>query len=290
MSDNDPLLTLMAIFAHPDDESFGSGGSLARYGADPDVRVVLVCATRGEAGEISDSQLATPEQLGEVREGELRCACQALGVDALHFLDYRDSGMAGTPENLERGALTMADFDEVVGKIVGHIRRERPDVVVTFDETGGYGHPDHIAIHHYAKAAFSAAADPEQYTDQIADDLEAHQAQKLYFTAIPRRFFRSALEKMTELGIEIPERYQNRFAGPFGLPDEACTTDVYVQDFWETKQAAIQCHATQLNPDSIFAALPPEIMRELQAWECFQLAQSHVGDDDGQHDLLAGLR
>lgn len=290
MSDNGPSLTLMAVFAHPDDESFGSGGTLARYGADPGIRVVLVCATRGEAGEISNPELATPERLGEIREGELRCACQTLGIDALYFLDYRDSGMAGTPENLERGVFTMADFDEVVGKIVEHIRRERPNVVVTFDETGGYGHPDHIAIHHHVKAAFDAAADPLQYPDQLADGLEPHQAQKLYFTAIPRRFFRSAVEKMKELGIEIPERYRNRLDKPIGLPDEACTTDVYVQDFWDTKQAAVQCHATQLNPDSIFAALPPEIMRELQAWECFQLAESLVGDDEGSHDLFAGLR
>lgn len=291
MSDRSPSLALMAVFAHPDDESFGSGGTLARYGADPDVRVVLVCATRGEAGEISDPHLATPEQLPQVREGELRCACQTLGIDVLHFLDYRDSGMAGTPENLERGALTMADFDEVVGKIVEQIRRERPDVVITFDETGGYGHPDHIAIHHHTKAAFCAAADPGQYTEQLAGGLLPHQAQKLYFTAIPRRFFRTAVEKMEELGIEIPERYQNRLDEPFGLPDEACTTDVYVQDYWDTRQAAVQCHATQLNPDSIFAALPADIMRELQAWECFQLGESHVGDDDeDKHDLFSGLR
>jgi N-acetyl-1-D-myo-inositol-2-amino-2-deoxy-alpha-D-glucopyranoside deacetylase len=290
MSDNGPSLTLMAVFAHPDDESFGSGGSLARYGADPDVRVVLVCATRGEAGEIADPSLATPEHLGEVRERELRCACQELGIDALHFLGYRDSGMAGTPENLEPGALAMADFDQVVGKIVAHIRRERPDVVVTFDETGGYGHPDHIAIHYHTKAAFAAAADPEQYASQLVDGLQPHQAQKLYFTAIPRRFFRDALAKMEELGMEIPASYQQRLDQPIGLPDEACTTDVNVQEFWDVKQAAVQCHATQLNPDSIFAMLPPEIMRELQTWECFQLAESYVGDDEGRHDLFAGLR
>lgn len=283
-------LTLMAIFAHPDDESFGSGGTLARYGADPDVRVVLVCATRGEAGEISDPKLATPERLGEVREEELRCACRTLGVDDLHLLDYRDSGMAGTPENLAPGALAMADFDEVVGKMVAQIRRERPDVVVTFDETGGYGHPDHIAVHHHTKAAFAAAADPAQYPEQIEAGLEPYQAKKLYYTAIPRRFFRAAVEKIQELGIEIPERYHQRLNEPFGLPDEACTTDIFVQDFWATKQAAVQCHATQLNPDSIFAALPPEVMRELQAWECFQLGESTVGEDENGHDLLAGLR
>jgi LmbE family N-acetylglucosaminyl deacetylase len=281
---------LMAVFAHPDDESFGSGGTLARYAADPDVRVTLVCATLGEAGEISDPELATKARLGQVREAELRCACDKLGLDELYLLGYRDSGMAGTPDNLHPRSLAMANFDEVVGKIVAHIRRERPDVVVTFDQTGGYGHPDHIAIHYHTKAAYSAAADQARYPEQVAAGLQPHQAAKLYYTAIPRRFFRAVADKMVELGIEIPERYVQRFNGPFGLPDGACTTDVNVEAFWDTKQAAVQCHATQLQPDSIFASLPPEIMRELQAWECFQLAQSLVGDDaEGSHDLLAGL-
>jgi LmbE family N-acetylglucosaminyl deacetylase len=283
-------LTLMAVFAHPDDESFGSGGSLARYGSEPDVRVVLVCATRGEAGEISDPGLATAEHLGQVREQELRCACRSLGIEETFFLDYRDSGMAGTPENMDPRALAMADFDEAVGKIVAHIRREQPDVVMTFDETGGYGHPDHIAIHHLTKAAFVAAADASQYPEQSATGLAPHQAQKLYFTAIPQRFFRGVAAKLQEMGHEIPKRYLERLDGPFGLPDEACTTDIDVRAFWETKQAAVACHATQLNPDSIFAMLPPDMMRELQAWECFQLAESTVGEDGDSHDLFAGLR
>ncbi len=281
--------TLMAVFAHPDDESFGIGGTLARYGADPDVRVVLVCATLGEAGEIAAPELATAERLGQVREAELRCACRTLSIDALHLLGYRDSGMAGTPANLEPDALTMADFDEVVGKIVTLIRRERPNVLVTFDESGGYGHPDHVAIHYHAKEAFAAAADPARYPEQIGIGLAPHQAQKLYYTAIPHRFFREMAAKMEELGIEIPRRYRERLEKGIGLPDEACTTDVFVQDFWDAKRAAIQCHATQLNPDSVFSALPPEIMRELQTWECFQLAESYVGEDGDSHDLLTGL-
>lgn len=282
--------TLMAVFAHPDDESFGTGGSLACYGADPEVRVVLVCATLGEAGEISDPGLATPENLGEVREQELRCACRALGVDDLFLLGYRDSGMAGTPENLEPDSLAMADSDGVVGKIVAHIRREKPDVVVTFDESGGYGHPDHIAIHYHTTAAFAAAADPARYPEQIAAGLQPHRARKLYYTAIPHRFFRAVVAKMQELGMQVPQRYLDRLEEPFGLPDEACTTDIYVKEYWEPKRAAVECHATQLNPDSIFAALPPDVMRELSAWECFQLAQSDVGEDGDGHDLLAGLR
>jgi LmbE family N-acetylglucosaminyl deacetylase len=209
-------------------------------------------------------------------------------VEDLFFLDYRDSGMAGTAENEDPRALAQADFYEAVGKIVAHIRREQPDVVVTFDENGGYGHPDHIAIHHFARAAFAAAADPAQYQEQIEAGLKPHQASKLFYTAIPRRFFRSAVEKMHELGIQVPERYLDRLDN-FGLPDEACTTDIYVQDFWSTKQAAVACHATQLNPDSIFATLPPEVMRELQAWECFQLAETTAGEDQGSHDLFAGF-
>ena len=287
MSDDDRL-SLMAVFAHPDDETFGIGGTLARYGGDPAFRVVLVCATRGEAGEISDPELASLEHLGEVREQELRCACRVLGVEDLFFLDYRDSGMAGTAENEHPRALAQADFDEAVGKVVAHIRREKPDVVVTFDENGGYGHPDHIAIHHIARAAFAAAADPARYGEQIETGLQPHQASKLYYTAIPRRFFRSVVEKMEELGMEVLARYRER-QDSVGLPDEACTTDIYVQDSWSTKQAAVACHATQLSADSIFAALPPEIMRELQAWECFQLAESFVGEDQDSHDLFAGL-
>lgn len=289
-SSSKPSLTLMAVFAHPDDESFGIGGTLARYGADPDVRVVLVCATRGEAGEISDPQLATPERLAEVREQELRCACQILGVDSLFFLDYRDSGMAGAPENHDPRSLAMAEAGQVVGKIVAHIRRERPDVVVTFDEKGGYGHPDHVAIHHHARTAFHAAADPARYPEQIEAGLAPYQAHKLYFTAIPHRFFRAVAARLDELGLEVPPRYRERLEQGIGLPDDACTTDIYVRDFWEIKQAAIRCHATQLNPDSIFTLLPAEIMGELQAWECFQLAESFVDQDGDSHDLFAGLR
>jgi LmbE family N-acetylglucosaminyl deacetylase len=230
-----PPLTLMAVFAHPDDESFGSGGMLAHYGADPDVRVVLVCATRGEAGEISNPDLATPERLGEVREQELRCACRTLGVDELYLLGYRDSGMAGSDQNLDPRSLAMANFDEAVGKIVDVIRRERPNVVVTFDVLGGYGHPDHIAVHYMAKAAFSAAGDDCKYADQLKEGLAPHQPAKLYYTAIPRRFFYDIVDKLKEMGMVIPERYLERLEGPWGLSEEACTTDINVHDQIETQ-------------------------------------------------------
>ncbi len=283
-------LTLMVAFAHPDDETFGIGGTMARYGADPGIRVVLVCATRGEAGEISDPTLASPERLGEVREAELRCACRTLGVDTLHFLGYRDSGMAGTAENSDPRALAMAEPYEAVGRLVCHIRRERPHVLVTHDETGGYGHPDHIAVYYHVKAAFAAAADPAQYPEQVEEGLQAYQTPKLFYTAIPHRFFRAVIDRLEALGREVPARLRERREGPFGLPDDACTTDIDVRDFWVKKQEATQCHATQLKPDSFFALLPPEEMRELQTWECFQLAESTGGGTEDSHDLFAGLR
>src|SRR5262245_28885954 len=153
--------TLLAVFAHPDDEAFGVGGTMTRY-SEQGVRTVLVCATRGEVGEISDPALATPETLGEVREQELRCACDALRIKDLIFLDYRDSGMKGTPENDDERSLYRADPLEAIGKLVKIIREVKPQVVITFEPYGGYGHPDHIAISKHTTAAFGAAADPDQ--------------------------------------------------------------------------------------------------------------------------------
>src|SRR5205814_53342 len=147
-------------YAHPDDEGTVSGAMLhySTLGIEPG----LVCATRGEVGEISDPALATPENLGEVREGEMRAAAEELGVHNLWFLGYRDSGMAGTPENQDPRAFAQAMAAEVVGKLVAIIRQFRPQVIVTFDETGGYGHPDHIAIYRHTTSAFHVAADAAQ--------------------------------------------------------------------------------------------------------------------------------
>jgi len=179
MPGNDRL-TLMAVFAHPDDETFGTGERWPAMGPTPACGCAGVCDP-GRSRRDQRSQLATPERLGEVREQELRCACQKLGVDDVFFLDYRDSGMAGTPENRHPRALAMADEGEAVGKIVAYIRRERPEVVVTFDENGGYGHPDHMAIHRFTKSAFAAAADPAMYPEQLQAGLLPHRAQKLYY-------------------------------------------------------------------------------------------------------------
>ncbi|MER3515271.1 MAG: GlcNAc-PI de-N-acetylase, partial [Chloroflexota bacterium] len=153
--------SLLSVFAHPDDESFGVGGTLAYYAAQG--HRVALGATRGDVGEIADPALATPQTLGDVRTAELNCAAQVLGVSKIILLGYRDSGMAGTPENQDPRAFMNAPAEEVVERLVGIIRRLRPQVVITFDPYGGYGHPDHIAIHRHTVAAFHAAGDPARY-------------------------------------------------------------------------------------------------------------------------------
>ena len=192
--------TLLALFAHPDDEAFGTGGMIARYAA-AGVCVTLVCTTRGEVGEIAEGTGATRETLGEVREGELRCAAETMGISELIFLGYRDSGMVDTPENADPRAYINAPAEEVIPRLVGIIRLVQPQVVVTFEPNGGYGHPDHIAIHRHTVAAFHAAADPSRYPDQGP----AWQAERLFYTAIPRAFFRRMRDEMAALGMDTSQ-------------------------------------------------------------------------------------
>ena len=266
--------TLLAVFAHPDDESFGIGGTLARYAAEG-ARVVLACATLGEAGEISDPSLGAKEQLAEIRERELRCACDALGIVELHLLGYRDSGMAESPDNDDPRSLAQADPAEVVGKIVRVIRQVRPQVVVTFEAGGGYGHPDHIAIHRHTVAAFHAAGDSSQYPEHLVEGLELHLPQKLYFTALPRRFFRGLAQRLKAMGFDL-SRFGDFDWESMGVPDELCTTEIDVSDYLGVKQQAFQCHRSQLSPDSPFSLIPPEIQRDFMSTECFSLAGSRL--------------
>jgi LmbE family N-acetylglucosaminyl deacetylase len=194
--------TLMAVFGHPDDESFGTGGLIALRSSMGD-RVVLVTATRGEAGEISDPALADRENLGQVREAELRAAADVLGVSELVILGYRDSGMEGTQDNQHPDAFTNAPEDEVTGKLVGIMRRLRPDVVITFDEVGGYGHPDHIAANRSTTAAFGASGDPSKYPTQG----EPWKPGRLYYSVFPKqllRGLRSISAAMSSAALPIP--------------------------------------------------------------------------------------
>ena len=271
---------LLGLFAHPDDEGSISG-ALLKYSTSG-VETGLVCATRGEVGEIADPALATPENLGQVREGEMRAAAEVLGVHNLWFLGYRDSGMAGTPENQDPRAFAQANAAEVVGNLVAIIRQFRPQVMVTFDESGAYGHPDHIAIYRHTTSAFYAAADAVQYPEHGP----AHMVSKLYYTAFPRSFVR-------EMGTWLQsQNYEGSFSNldpeKLGIPDEQISVWLNVEPWLETKNRSWSMHRTQMDPNNAMAQLPEELQRRWRSHEYYQLAASRVGPDvAGENDLFA---
>lgn len=272
---------LLAIFAHPDDESFGTGGTLARYAA-AGVRVTLVCATRGEAGEIADPSLATPETLPRVREEELRCAARALGIAEVVLLGYRDSGMAGAPANRHPRALVNVPAEEVVPRLVSVMRRTRPHVVITFEPNGVYGHPDHMAVHRHAVTAFHAAGDGSRYPDQG----EPWQPARLFYTALPRSFFRQMRARLEAIGVEVDAF---RHFEEAGWPDEQLHVALDVSATLKAKWAALECHRTQFGPDHPFRRLPPEAMREMISREYFVLAWPEPVPGLRLPELAAGL-
>ncbi len=274
---------LLAAFAHPDDEAFGTGGTLAHYAADG-ADVTLVCATRGEAGEIAEGVDATPETLGAVREGELRCAADTMGVKRLIFLGYRDSGMAGTPENADPRAYVNAPAEEVVARLVGIIREVKPQVVVTFEPNGGYGHPDHIAIHRHTVAAFHAAADPARYPKQGP----AWQASRLFYTAIPRSFFRGMRDEMAAIGLD--PGVLNGFAlENQGWPDDMVHAAIDVSATVDATWAVLECRRTQFGPTNLFRRLPEPLVKRGISVEHFTLAWPEPAPGSRLADLLAGL-
>ncbi len=179
------------IGAHPDDETFGLGSTLAHYAA-AGVRVYYICATRGEAGLNNLNQLREFESLGELRSDELKCAAKILGLAGVVHLGYRDSGLLGTDDNKHPESLAIAPLDEVTGGIVKVIRNLKPDVIITHDPIGGYRHPDHIAVHNATVKAFEMAADPTKYPEASS----AFQPQKLYFNVLPRRLLKVAVKLM----------------------------------------------------------------------------------------------
>jgi LmbE family N-acetylglucosaminyl deacetylase len=271
---------LLGIFAHPDDEGL-IGGALLHYNASG-VETGLIYATRGDVGGISDPILAAPDNLGEVREKEARAAASLLGVQHLWFLDYRDSGMAGAPDNEHRRALIRVGAADAVGKLVEIIRQFRPQVIVTFDEAGGFGHPDHIAIYRYTTSAFHAAADAVQYPELGP----AHAVAKLYYTSLSRRQMLMMAEWLQ--GQEYDNVLKDLDPNTLGLPDDQISVVLDVEQWNEMKERARIQHRSQLNPNTPIAGMPPELQRKWRSTESYQLATSRVGPDNpGENDLFA---
>ena len=254
-----PGLRLLACFAHPDDEAFPVGGVLARNVAEGR-RVRLVTTTLGEEGDIRQEGAATKETLGEVRRIELSCAVRALGLESHALLEYRDSGMAGWEANDHPRAYIKAPEDGVVERFVREIREFRPQVVLTFEPGGLYGHPDHIAVSKHATKAFDLASNPTAFPDQLKNGLETYTPQRLFYSARPKGFRLEWATKLREVGIDFPMPSLEQL--DHGNPPEEIHLELDVSDHLETKMACIICHRTQVAPDWPYHQVP----REVAAW------------------------
>ncbi len=262
-------LRLMAVLAHPDDETLGFGGVLARY-ADEGVETHVLTATRGQGGRHGEGEHPGREALGRIREAEERAAARELGVTDVRFLDYMD------------GELDRADPVEATAAIAGHLRRVRPHVVVTFAHEGAYGHPDHIAVSQLTSAAAIRAADPGQ-----DDGNEPHALSKLYQLAWSgatweayQRAFKRLVSRVD--GIE-------RSVEPW--PEWAITTRVDCRRWWPRVWRAVQCHRTQMSSYAALAGLADEDHETLWGNQTFYRAFSTVnGGRAVETDLFEGLR
>jgi len=266
-------LKLLAVFAHPDDESMGMGAALAKYSAEG-VGTYLVCATRGERGWFGPEE-GNPGlgALGQLREGELRRAVDALGMRAVHFLDYID------------GDLDKADHSEAISKIVTHIRAIQPQVVVTFPPDGNYGHPDHITIGQFTSAAIVCAADAS-YVD--AKNLSAHRVSKLYYMVDSENFVNFIAPLMGDMSFPVDDQVR----GEVAWKEWMVTTRIDMSAHCITALRAIQCHASQLATIAPLMELSEEAAAQVLALQgTFYRAFSLVnGGRKVETDLFEGLR
>ena len=243
-----PQRTLLAIFAHPDDEVFGSGGALALAAADG-ARVHLVCATRGESGRITDPSIDPDADVGRLREGELRDACDVLGIEPPVFLDFHDSGRKERTRHDDPKALMNVDVTELETAILGAIGRIEPDVLLTFDPHGIYGHIDHLKVHRAASAAFWSAG---SVTDRPP--------RRLYYTAMRASSMRALQAARPESALAQLD------AGRYGVGDDAIALEVDVRGVADVKERAIRAHRSQVGPASNFR-LEAEDGSRPPAWE-----------------------
>ena len=280
--------SLLAIHAHPDDESSKGAGTMARY-ADEGVRVVLVCATGGEEGEILNPRMEQPgilERMAEFRMAELRTACDILGVAEVYELGYRDSGMPGTEANKRPDAFCNAEPQEAVGRLVKIIRTERPEVVLCYDESRGYDHPDHVRVHEWGTEAFNAAGDPQRFPDAG----EPWQPGKLYyFATFTKRRFTLLNDAAVAAGMESPYVGWLEKWDEMGFSEPEVTTQVNVAEYIDLRTKALLAHATQIDPDSFWFAVPDEIQKAVYPWEDYTLVSSAVETEVPESDLFAGV-
>jgi mycothiol S-conjugate amidase len=277
---------LLSVHAHPDDESSKGAGTVHRY-HEAGVRTILVCCTGGEAGDILNPALDTPEvreRLPEVRLEELAAAVAVIGYDEVVLLGYRDSGMPDSPENADPRCFARAPLEEAVERMVTIIRRERPQVVLTYgDDQSGYPHPDHLRVHDVTMAAIPAAADPAAYPEAG----EPWQVAKVYWSVWSRKRLEATHAAFLEQGLESPysEEWFTRES-----QDHRITTSIDVDGLYAVKSAALRAHATQIDPTSPFwFGLPEEVAESIHPYEDYIRALSTVDAPLPESDLFAGL-
>jgi len=284
---------LLLVHAHPDDETLSTGATMAKYAAEGAL-VTLVTCTLGEEGEVLVGDLAhlasdRDDALGTHRIEELAVACEALRVTDHRFLGgpgrWRDSGMMGVPQNDRPDVFWQADLDEATRELVAILREVRPQVLITYDEKGGYGHPDHIQAHRVTVAAFDKAG-LSTYAPELG---EPWQPTRLYYTAFPRSVLQAGIDYLKGSG-------QTNFLGadsaddlPFGNPDEEVTTEIDARDYLDAKVAAMRAHATQIEVDGPFFALSNNIGQKAMGMEYFVLARGERSAGEGREtDLFGG--
>jgi mycothiol S-conjugate amidase len=284
-------LRLMAVHAHPDDESSKGAATSARYAAEG-VDVLVVTCTGGERGSVLNPSyprsLDTLEEMARVRREEMAAAAAALGVRQ-HWLGFVDSGLPeGDPlPPLPEGCFGLVPLEEAAAPLVELVREFRPHVMTTYDPTGGYPHPDHVMCHKVAFEAFWAAGDPERYRGLGP---APWRPLKLYYNHdFSLRKIRTVHEALLEAGLESPYGSWVESREMREIPEREVTTRVHVAPWFDARDAALRAHATQIDPEGFFFAVPRELEAEVWPVEEFELAHSHVPTDMPEDDLFAGI-
>ena len=280
---------LLLVHAHPDDETINNGVTMAKYAASG-AQVTLVTCTRGEEGEVLVTELANlasdkDDKLGEHREVELKDAMVQLGINDFRFLGapnkkWRDSGMMGTTQNERGDVFWQADLDEASYELVKIILEIKPQVLITYDEFGGYGHPDHIKAHRVAMRATELAAE------------QGWQISKIYWNTMPRSVIQMGIEKMKEVGSDFFGA-ESADDLPFAKPDELVTTVVNAPEYVPQKLEAMKAHATQISVDGPFFALSNNLGLSVWGDEYYTLVKGEKAapfDSNGRElDIFAGV-
>ena len=273
---------LLALFPHPDDETFSAAGGMAAA-VERGVPVTVITATRGGAGESSIAGLDDPERLGVVRERELREAMRQIGVSDVRWLGYRDSGMAGSTSTEHPQAFVRVPVEIAAAKLVPHIRSVRPQVIITFGAEGLYGHPDHLHMHHVALRAIQLAADPAHKDRATA---EPWQTPALYFAAFPREEMLTLFDRPDSPLKSLPEDARANL----GTPRSEITHTIAIEPWRESKRAAIAAHRTQTAEGGPLAGIAPEVREWQLSSEYFVRAPlPWSSPDDDASDIIAAL-